>query len=118
MVIDVKDLGLGERRQILYNHIKLGRQDQSYRTAIKPHLPFIAEHPRFIPETARRLGDPLFTAGLYIYRYYLDQFVERQEQLMQDVLGGLDDDNKAAIALIYMRNGILESPVELNEVER
>src|SRR5579864_3398943 len=63
VVIDVCDLTLEEKQQILYNHMKLGRQEKPFRTAIKPHLPSIASHSRFIPETARRLADPLFTDG-------------------------------------------------------
>lgn len=37
VVIDVRDLSLEERQQILYNHIKLGRQTRAFRKAIKPH---------------------------------------------------------------------------------
>ncbi len=108
VVIDVKDLTAEERQQILYNHIKLGRQPRAFRVEIKPHLGFIAAHRRFIPETARRLGDPLFTGGLDLLdRYDLGQFVEKQEQLMQEVLGGLDEHSKAGLALIYMRSGVL-----------
>lgn len=118
VVIDVKDLTAEEHAQILYNHIKLGRQPRAFRVEIKPHLGFIAAHRRFIPETARRLGDPLFTGGLDLDRYDLGQFVEKQEQLMQEVLGGLDEHSKAALALIYMRSGALESPIELEETER
>ncbi|MEQ1884831.1 MAG: restriction endonuclease [Bryobacteraceae bacterium] len=118
VVIDVKDLTRDERTQILYNHIKLGKQSQEFRVEIKPHLDFIAAHQRFIPETARRLGDPLFTGTLSIDRYSLGRFVERQEQLMQEVLGGLDEHSKAGLALIYMRNGTLESPIELEGTER
>ena len=73
VVIDVKDLTAEERAQILYNHIKLGRQPRAFRIEIKPHLGFIAAHRRFIPETARRLGDPLFTGGLDLDRYDLGQ---------------------------------------------
>jgi len=118
VVIDVHDLTAEERQQMLYNHIKLGRQPREFRAEIKPHLPFIARHRRFIPETARRLGDPLFTKGLDIDRDELDQFVEKQEQLLQEVIVGLDEHSKAALALIYMRNGALESPVVLEESER
>ena len=118
VVIDVRDLTLEERRQILYNHIKLGRQEGAFRTAIKSHLERVATHPRFIPETARRLGDPVFTKGLAIQRYPLDQFVEKQKQLLREVLTGLDEDSQAALALIYMRNDSLESPIELEESER
>jgi hypothetical protein len=38
VVIDVHDLSKEERRQILYNHIKLGRQPRDFRTRIKPQL--------------------------------------------------------------------------------
>ena len=117
VVIDVRDLTLEEKQQILYNHIKLGRQPPSFRTEIKPNLQSIASHSRFVPETARRLGDPVFTKGLEIDRYDLDDFVEKQEQLLHEVLLGLDDDNKAALALIYMRNDALESPISLDESE-
>jgi hypothetical protein len=118
VVIDVHDLTSEEKQQILYNHIKLGKQDKEFRTAIKPHLPTIASHSRFVPETARRLADPLFTAGLVLNRYDLNDFVEKQEHFLQEVLRGLDEHSKAALALIYMRNDALESPVELGESER
>jgi len=118
VVIDVRDLTPDEKQQILYNHIKLGKQEKNFRTAIKPHLPSIASHSRFVPETARRLADPLFTAGLELNRYYLHGFVEKQELFLQEVLQGLDEHSKAALALIYMRNDSLESPIELEESER
>jgi energy-coupling factor transporter ATP-binding protein EcfA2 len=117
VVIDVRDLTLDEKRQILYNHLKLGRQPQQFRAHIKPLLEGVAAHPRFVPETARRLGDPVFTQGLYIGKFWIDRFVERQEQLLQEVLQGLDGDSKAALGLIYMRNGELESPIQLEESE-
>jgi hypothetical protein len=52
VVIDVKEITPEERRQILYNHIKLGAQPRVFRTAIKPYLERVASHPRFIPETS------------------------------------------------------------------
>ncbi|MDP1946997.1 MAG: hypothetical protein Q8L77_05795 [Nitrospirota bacterium] len=117
VVIDVQNLSAEEKRQILYNHLKLGRQPRSFRTEIKPYLEDVASHQRFIPETARRLGDPLFTKDLFIDKYYIAQFVERREQLLQEVLQGLDADSKAALALIYMRDGRLESPIQLRPSE-
>jgi hypothetical protein len=113
VVIDVHDLSADERRQILYNHLKLGKQPRSFRTEIKPYLENVSNHPRFIPETARRLADPIFTRGLFIDPYYLGQFVERREQLLQEILQNLDADSKAALAMIYMRNDRLESPIQL-----
>jgi len=117
VVIDVHDLTQDEKRQILYNHLKLGRQPPEFLSEIKPLLEGVAAHPRFVPETARRLGDPVFTVGLHIGSYWIGQFVEKQEQLLQEVLQGLDSDSKAALGLIYMRNGELESPIELQASE-
>ena len=106
VVIDVHDLSIDERRQILYNHLKLGNQPRSFLTKVKPHLEDVANHDRFIPETARRLADPLFTKDLLIDKRNIDQFVERREQQLQEPsLRNSTSDSKAALALIYMRNG-------------
>ena len=118
VVIDVHDLTIQEKRQILYNHLKLGKQPHSFRTKIKPYLEVVASHPRYIPETARRLADPIFTRALFIQEYSIGQFVERREELLQEVLQGLDGQSKAALALIYMRNGRLDSPINLQPSER
>ena len=118
VVIDVCDLTLDEKQQMLYNHLKLGKQGRAFKGAIKPHLQSIAGHPRFVPETARRLSDPLFTGGMNLIRDELHDFVEKQEQFLQEVLRGLDTHSKAALALIFMRNGSLESPIELRASER
>lgn len=117
VVIDVHDLTIDEKRQILYNHLKLGKQPRAFLTEIKPYLDDVASHPSFIPETARRLADPLFTKELFVDQYYLRQFVERREQFLKEVLHSLDAASKAALALIYMRNGRLESPIKLQQSE-
>ncbi|WP_427307482.1 hypothetical protein [Cupriavidus sp. H39] len=117
VVIDVHDLSTQERQQILYNHLKLGGQPLSFRAAIKPHLRSVAAHPRFIPEIARRLADPAFTKTLRIAPYSLERFVEKREQLLQEVLDGLDQDSMAALALIYMKKDRLESPISLQDTE-
>ena len=117
VVIDVHNLSGDEKKQILYNHIKLGRQSRAFRTRIKPHLESVASHDRFIPEIARRLGDPLFTKDLNLSEYHLGQFIEKRERFLQEILQGLDDQSKAALALIYMRNDRLESPIDLQMSE-
>lgn len=117
VVIDVHDLSSQEKQQILYNHLKLGEQPPAFRTEIKPYLPSVAAHPRFIPEIARRLADPTFTKRLYLTEYHLGQFVQKREQLLQEVLDGLDKDSMAALALIYMKKDYLESPISLQETE-
>jgi len=117
VVIDVHELSALERQQILYNHLKLGKQGADFRFKIKPHLDFMASHARFIPETARRIADPFFTKDLYIGEYHLGQFVEKREQLLIEVIQGLDVHSKAALGLIYMRKDHLESPVTLQGSE-
>ena len=119
VVIDVHDLSPEEKRQILYYHIRLSNQPQWFRRAIKPFLESVAGHSRFIPETARRLGDPNFTKDLSINKNGIDQFVDKREALLRQLLDNLDTGSKAALALIYMRNGFLESPIDLqlSEIE-
>jgi energy-coupling factor transporter ATP-binding protein EcfA2 len=117
VVIDVHDLSDLERQQILYNHLKLGKQPTEFRVAIQPHLEYMAAHPRFIPETARRIADPLFTSDLYLSKYHLGEFVEKREQLLLEVIQGLDASSKAALCLIYMRKDHLESPIMLQGSE-
>ena len=106
-----------EKQQILYNHLKLGKQSAAFRSDIKPHLEYVAAHPRFIPETARRIADPFFTKELYVGKYHLGQFVEKREQLLLEVIQGLDANSKASLGLIYMRKDHLESPITLQGSE-
>lgn len=117
VVIDVHNLTLNEKRQMLYNHIKMGRQPQKFRTIIKKHLEQIATHERFIPEIARRIADPFFTKNLEIKDYALNEFVHKQESFLLDILNDLDKDSQAALALIYMNSEKLKSPLLLNEIE-
>ena len=117
VVIDVHDLSSQERQQILYNHLKLGSQSPAFIAEIKPHLVSVAAHTRFIPEIARRLADPAFTKRLHLTEYHLAQFVQKREQLLQEILDGLDKESMAALALIYMKKDHLESPVSLQDSE-
>lgn len=117
VVIDVHDLSNLERQQILYNHLKLGKQPLTFLSSIKPYLESISAHPRFIPETARRIADRMFTKDLYLSEYHLGQFVDKREQLLLEVIQSLDTNSKAALGLIYMRKDHLESPIELHGSE-
>ncbi|HEU5051564.1 MAG TPA: restriction endonuclease [Hanamia sp.] len=117
VVIDVHDLTLEEKQQILYNHLKLGKQPNEFRKEIKPFLEEISALSQFVPEVARRLSDPAFTKNLILRSYYLKRFVEHPEEFLVEVIEGLDDDSRAALALIYMRNDNLESPLKLSAAE-
>jgi energy-coupling factor transporter ATP-binding protein EcfA2 len=113
VVVEVANLTLDEKRNILYNHMRLGRQSRKFRSAIKEFLDEdVAAQSSFVPETARRLSEPLFTKGLPIDRTAIHRFVQSQGHLIRDVLRSLDQDNKAALALIFMRGGALQSPIE------
>lgn len=119
VVIKVEDITHQEREQILYNHIRLGTQSAEYKSAIKPHLSDIADNSAFKPEIARRLGNPAFTSHLHLTEGELRRFVEKPVPFLQEVIQTLDRPSRAAIALVFMRNGSLESPVSLatEEVE-
>lgn len=117
VVIDVHDLTLSEKRQILYNHLKMGNQPKEFRKEIKLHLEYIAALPRFIPETARRIASPFFTKNLYMFEWHLEQFVSKQEAFLVETLQGLDSHSQAALALIYMNSDNLLSPIDLKSHE-
>lgn len=117
VVIDVHKLTLQEKRQILYNHLKMGKQTAKFKTEIKPHLEFVAKHERFIPEMARRLADPFFTKNLDPSEYYLDNFIVKQESFLLELISELDQNHQSALALIYMNGDKLHSPVNLNGTE-
>jgi energy-coupling factor transporter ATP-binding protein EcfA2 len=117
VVIDVHELSNLERQQILYNHLKLGKQSKEFLSEIKPYLEDMAAHNRFIPEIARRIADPFFTKNLYLNKYSLWLFVEKREQFLCDVINGLDADSKAALGLIYMRKDCLDIPISLQGSE-
>lgn len=118
VVVDVQKLSLPEKEQILYNHLKLGRQPLKFITTLKPFLPEIAKNPRFIPETARRLADPAFTGKLRFTSFEIKDFVDKQEQFLIDVINGFDKHSKAALAMIYTNKGSLPSPIMLTEDEQ
>ena len=102
-----------EREQILYNHIRLGSQPPAFKRHIKPLLSAVAAHKRFSPEIARRLGNPAFTKALDLSATALEHFVEHNTELLQEVIRTLDAGSRAAIALVFMRDGQLPSPVTL-----
>ena len=115
VVVDVTDLEIKERRQILYNHLKHGRQPQAFLRALVPHLEAAAEHPLFTPELARRLADPSFTSHLgHPTALTVTAFFNKPRQFLADTLAGLDDNSLAALGLIFVNRGWLPSPIRLN----
>lgn len=110
VVIDVADLSQQERRQILYNHVRLGDQPQEFRAAIKEHLIDAADQKPFRPEVARRLGSRRFTKGLGTSQFSVCQFMAKPKQFLHDVYEGLEADHVGALAMVYQAG---ELPVPL-----
>lgn len=114
VVIRVEQLSKDEKEQILYNHIRLGTQSTEFKRTVKPFLPVVSDHQHFSPEIARRLGNPAFTRNLYVSNWGLIQFVERPMELLKEIIQTLDVHSRSAIALVFMRGGILPSPMKLS----
>jgi hypothetical protein len=118
VVIRVEQLTKDEREQILYNHIRLGAQPANFKSDIKPLLAGVAANNRFSPELARRLGHPAFTKGLRLSAPALANFVENPVELLKEIIRTLDAASRSAIALVFMRGGLLASPVTLSTDEQ
>lgn len=103
VVVNVHALSEHERAQMLYNHVRRA-QPQSLRKLLKPNLAAIAANKAFLPETARRLGDPLFTKNLVFSKERLISLVEHPVEFLTEVLEQLDDASRAAIALIFLNS--------------
>ncbi len=117
VVIRVEQLSKDEKEQILYNHIRLGTQSTEFKGSVKLFLPIVSSHQRFSPETARRLGNPAFTRNLYVSTRGLEQFVGRPMELLKEIIQTLDANSRSALALVFMRGGVLPSPVTLSLYE-
>jgi energy-coupling factor transporter ATP-binding protein EcfA2 len=113
VIINVQDLTAAEKRQILYNHIKLGNQPREFRRTIKPYLEGIADSSAFLPETARRLGDQRFTTNLQLTPKAIERFVTNPADYLNEVIATLGVHEKAGLALVFMTGGSLPSPIRL-----
>lgn len=103
VVVNVNELSAEERAQMLYNHVRR-IQPKEVRQELKPFLKDVADNRAFLPETARRLGDPLFTKKLAISSERLARLVEHPIEFLTEVLEQLDDPSRAAIALIFLNS--------------
>lgn len=101
-VVDVGDLTVEEKAQILYNHINFGEQSQSWRSIVKPHLGAVAAVENFLPGIAERLGNPDFTKGLAPREPSLVRFMEEPTEHLVDTLNALDGHLQAALILVYV----------------
>jgi energy-coupling factor transporter ATP-binding protein EcfA2 len=114
VVINVEQFTPEEREQILYNHLRLGRQPRGIlKSASAANLETVSNDADFLPELARRLGDPLFTTQVrFADRDSLLAFFRRPVPYLLEVLTNLDGPSRAALGLVHLRGGRLPSPYE------
>jgi hypothetical protein len=103
VVVNVQELSENERAQMLYNHVRRVHP-QPMRQRLKPFLPAVAASKAFLPETARRLGDPLFTNKLKLSAGRLKELVEQPVEFLAEVLEQLDTPSFGAVALIFLNS--------------
>ncbi len=116
VIIDVQGLSDLERAQILYNHLRLGDQTRELRRSLKPFMPAIATNPDFLPETARRLGSTFFTGDLTVSAEGISEFFVEPLEFLKDVLRGLAEPERGAIALIFLHGSAgVPSPIATSE---
>lgn len=117
VIIDVHKITTEEKARILYNHLKLGDQDKVFRAKVKPLLPGIAESEAFLPESARRFGNSLFTGAIALTRNGIEDFFARPKEFLEQTIENLAPDCRAAIALVFLNGGVVRSPVSSRELE-
>ena len=111
VIVNVQDLTTSEKADILYVHLRRGDQPIEFRRDVKAYLDQVSFSKHFRPEIARRLGTKFFTQRLSKQQLPILKFFEEPEGFLVDVIQGLESNDKAALALVFMRGGRLESPV-------
>ncbi|MEV4630791.1 hypothetical protein AB0J90_31455 [Micromonospora sp. NPDC049523] len=99
VIVDVGRLTPVERRQILYNHLRLGDQDLSFKTSVKRFLEGAADVEPFRPEAARRLGHRAFTRELDGNPRLIGTFMSRPISFLAEVFGQLSMEQRCALAI-------------------
>ncbi|MEU6807223.1 hypothetical protein, partial [Streptomyces neyagawaensis] len=117
IVVDATQLSPEERRQILYNHIKLGDQPREVRRSMKFHLYEAADADPFYPEAARRLGLQTFTRRLALNGRGIADFMARPSDYLRQVYNELEPEEKTALALTYQAGECLPAPLDLDPVQ-
>jgi hypothetical protein len=116
VIVEVEELTPTERRQILYNHIRLGNQDMATKQTLKPFLEAVADVTPFRPEVARRLGRKEFTSGMSFSLHETLHFMKYPTNLLRDIYAGLDAAHQAALMLVQSEERLL-SPLRLTTAQ-
>jgi hypothetical protein len=101
-VVDLGSLSPEESQQILYNHIKAGKQSSLWKRQVKQHLQTIALERNFLPEIARRIGDPIYTAAIQSLPKDLITFVKEPQEFLKGTIRELALPQQAAMTLIFL----------------
>jgi hypothetical protein len=119
IVIELSELTPYEKMQMLYHHLRIGRQTSEYRMKLRPMLSSLADVDPFFPEVARRIADPMFTGNLqYPTPESLRAFFERPTQMLVDMIQGLNPAQRALLAILFAHGGSVESPFSLTDADR
>jgi hypothetical protein len=104
-IVDVGELTILERRQILYNHIKAGTQSLLWKARVKPQLDSLADEPSLLPEIARRLADPVYTQHISTANDTLLKFVREPKEHLLQTIRELSKLHRAALTLVFLHRG-------------
>jgi len=111
ITIEVEKLTEPEKAMILYNHLKLGKQPKAFKSMVKRFLPNATSTPKFLPEIARRFSNPRFTSRLSMSEVGVMNFFSHPVEVMAEVVHGLANGEKAALALVFSSGGSLPIPL-------
>jgi hypothetical protein len=114
-IVNVGELSPDESSQILYNHIKAGNQPYDWKCKVKPYLEDLAAESKLLPEIARRLGDKSFTSDIQISSCSLEKFVSEPMDHLKDTISELNDAQKSALTLVFLRRSKLS--VKMHDTE-
>lgn len=117
IVIEVERFSRTEREQILYNHLRLGRQPKVRLKQLKVEdLERIAADERFLPEIARRIAQPEFTRDIdFTSQYQLLRFVREPVRYLHELLCNFDPASRAALGLVHMHGNHLAIPPSVTD---
>lgn len=115
VTIEVDKLSEAEKAMILYNHLKLGKQEKIFRRRVKNFLPAVVSEPKFLPEIARRFANPQFTKKLVLNEKSIVDFFSNPVGIMVEIIQGLAPAERTALALVFANGGELPIPLHIEE---
>jgi energy-coupling factor transporter ATP-binding protein EcfA2 len=110
-VIKIEEITIMEKVMIIYNHLKNGNQNSTFKKDVKPYLRKILQEQRMLPEVARRFGSKSFTKKISVSETGVLNFFKNPQEFLVESIGYLSDREKAALALIFVEGGKIISPI-------